>query len=166
MSLAKADDQKTNVRRGAHLALILSMILMGTAYVGAKFALRGAGPFTTAFFRFLIANLIMWPLLFSFKRYQANTQGTRGPVDQACSVSDDFLFFPAIRRFAIYDGIQYSVDHQFTPNHPGFDCSDFPEREIFNCAVGGHATLFLLAFSSFCKIRKPIPCPIICAEIF
>lgn len=56
--------------RTGHLVLIACMILMGTAYVGAKFALRVTGPFTTAFFRFAIANLIMWPVLLLFKRNQ------------------------------------------------------------------------------------------------
>src|SRR5450756_2435587 len=33
----------------AHLSLLSSALLMGTAYVGAKLALQGVGPFTTAF---------------------------------------------------------------------------------------------------------------------
>ncbi len=66
----KTGGQQTKEQRGAHIALTVSMILMGTAYVGAKFALRVTGPFTTAFFRFLIASLIMWPLLFTFRLFQ------------------------------------------------------------------------------------------------
>lgn len=47
----------------AHLSLLSSALLMGTAYVGAKLALQGVGPFTTAFLRFLIACVITWPVL-------------------------------------------------------------------------------------------------------
>ena len=49
---------------GAHLALIASTLIMGSAYVGAKLALQGAGPFVVAFFRFLIASLVCWPILY------------------------------------------------------------------------------------------------------
>ena len=48
----------------AHLSLTISALLMGSAYVGAKLALQGVGPFTTAFLRFLIACAITWPILF------------------------------------------------------------------------------------------------------
>jgi len=48
----------------AHLSLTVSALLMGSAYVGAKLALQGVGPFTTAFIRFLIACAITWPVLF------------------------------------------------------------------------------------------------------
>ena len=56
--------------KSGHLILIASMVLMGTAYVSAKFALRVTEPFTTAFFRFLIASLVMWPILFGLKLKQ------------------------------------------------------------------------------------------------
>ncbi len=47
-----------------HLALIASSLIMGSAYVGAKLALEDSGPFVTAFFRFLIASLVCWPVLY------------------------------------------------------------------------------------------------------
>ena len=70
MFLQNTGDQQMKAKRGAHIALTVSMVLMGTAYVGAKFALQVTGPFTTAFFRFLIASIIMWPLLFMFKLFK------------------------------------------------------------------------------------------------
>ncbi len=103
MGLEIADEQKTKVQRRAHLALILSMTLMGTAYVGAKFALRGAGPFTTAFFRFLIANLIMWPLLFVFKRYQPIRREHVGLLIRHALFQTTFYFSLQ------YAGLQYTT---------------------------------------------------------
>ena len=47
----------------AHLSLLAAALVMGSAYVGAKLALQGVGPFNTAFFRFLIACVIGWPVL-------------------------------------------------------------------------------------------------------
>lgn len=49
---------------GAILALVASTLIMGSAYVGAKLALQGSGPYVTAFYRFLIATLVCWPVLF------------------------------------------------------------------------------------------------------
>jgi drug/metabolite transporter (DMT)-like permease len=48
----------------AHLSLLSFALLSGSAYVGAKLALQGVGPFYTAFLRFLIACLITWPVLY------------------------------------------------------------------------------------------------------
>ena len=48
----------------AHLCLLGSALLMGSAYVGAKLALQGVGPLSTAFLRFFIACIITWPVLF------------------------------------------------------------------------------------------------------
>lgn len=47
----------------AHLSLLSFALLSGSAYVGAKLALQGVGPFSTAFLRFLIACIITWPVL-------------------------------------------------------------------------------------------------------
>jgi drug/metabolite transporter (DMT)-like permease len=47
-----------------HLSLIASTLIMGSAYVAAKLALDDSGPFVTAFFRFLIASLVCWPVLY------------------------------------------------------------------------------------------------------
>ena len=47
----------------AHLSLMGFALLSGSAYVGAKLALKGVGPFSTAFLRFLVACLITWPVL-------------------------------------------------------------------------------------------------------
>jgi drug/metabolite transporter (DMT)-like permease len=60
--------QKTRLRLfqgewAAHLSLLGFALLSGSAYVGAKLALRGIGPFSTAFLRFLVACLITWPVL-------------------------------------------------------------------------------------------------------
>jgi drug/metabolite transporter (DMT)-like permease len=47
----------------AHLSLLCFALVSGSAYVGAKLALKGVGPFTTAFLRFLIACIVCWPIL-------------------------------------------------------------------------------------------------------
>ena len=47
----------------AHLSLLGFALFSGSAYVGAKLALQGVGPFTTAFLRFVIACIICWPIL-------------------------------------------------------------------------------------------------------
>lgn len=47
----------------AHFSLLGFAILSGSAYVGAKLALKGVGPFSTAFLRFLVACLVTWPVL-------------------------------------------------------------------------------------------------------
>lgn len=47
----------------AHLSMLSFALLSGSAYVGAKLALQGVGPFSTAFLRFLIACIITWPVL-------------------------------------------------------------------------------------------------------
>jgi drug/metabolite transporter (DMT)-like permease len=47
----------------AHLSLMGFVLTAGSAYVGAKLALKGIGPFSTAFLRVLVACLISWPIL-------------------------------------------------------------------------------------------------------
>ena len=54
----------------AHLSLLCFALVSGSAYVGAKLALQGVGPITTAFFRFLIACAITWPVLIFFHGVQ------------------------------------------------------------------------------------------------
>ncbi len=53
----------TKGKWAAHLSMLSFAMLSGSAYVGAKLALQGVGPFTTAFLRFLIACIITWPVL-------------------------------------------------------------------------------------------------------
>lgn len=86
-----------------HLILIACMILMGSAYVGAKFALRVTGPFTTAFFRFLIANLVMWPVLFIFKLNQPLRKEHVGLLIRHALFHTTFYF--ALQ----YTGMQYTT---------------------------------------------------------
>lgn len=67
--MARAIEPKHHGRQfmskwAGHLSLIASTLIMGSAYVAAKLALDDSGPFVTAFFRFLIASLVCWPVLY------------------------------------------------------------------------------------------------------
>ena len=55
-------------RRTALFFALLTATIWGTAYVGAKYALRSLPPFTAAAARFLLAVALMWLLLLLTKR--------------------------------------------------------------------------------------------------
>lgn len=86
-----------------HLALMTSMVLMGTAYVGAKFALQTTGPYTTAFFRFLITSLITWPIIVLLKAYQPIQKADIGYLIGHAAFQTTFYF--ALQ----YMGLQYTT---------------------------------------------------------
>jgi drug/metabolite transporter (DMT)-like permease len=86
----------------AHISLLCFALVSGTAYVGAKLALQGVGPFTTAFLRFLIACIICWPILIF-------THGVQ-PVHKSSILS--FIAF-GLFQTTFYFGLQY-VGLQYT----------------------------------------------------
>ena len=55
-------------RRAALFFALLTAAIWGTAYVGAKYALRSLPPFAAATSRFLLAVALMWLLLLLTKR--------------------------------------------------------------------------------------------------
>lgn len=58
-----ASTNKISSARLGHIAAISAAAFWGTAYVGAKFAMQSMPPLSAAFYRFLIASLITWPVL-------------------------------------------------------------------------------------------------------
>lgn len=83
-------------QRMALLFALLTAILWGTAYVAAKYALRELPPFTAAAARFLLAVVLMWPLLFLSRRVE--------PVQK----QDLPLFLAAgLLQTTIYFALQY-----------------------------------------------------------
>ena len=53
-----------NNKQQGYAAVLIAMLMYGTTYVAAKFALNDISPITTAFIRFLLASLIAWPILY------------------------------------------------------------------------------------------------------
>ena len=87
----------------AHLSLLCFALLSGSAYVGAKLALQGVGPFTTAFLRFLIACVICWPILLL-------THGARPVRQEHILPLIGFGFFQTTLYFALqYVGLKYTT---------------------------------------------------------
>jgi drug/metabolite transporter (DMT)-like permease len=80
----------------AHLSMLSFAMLSGSAYVGAKLALQGVGPFTTAFLRFLIACIITWPVLML----------TRG-VQPICKEHIGYLIAHGLFQTTFYFSLQY-----------------------------------------------------------
>ena len=90
----------------AHISLLCFAMVSGTAYVGAKLALQGVGPFTTAFLRFLIACIICWPILLT-------THGI-----QPVSKRNLFLFIAyGLFQTTFYFGLQYVALQYTTANN-------------------------------------------------
>jgi drug/metabolite transporter (DMT)-like permease len=80
----------------AHLSLLCFALISGSAYVGAKLALQGVGPLTTAFFRFVIACVITWPVLILIHGVQPIRKEHIG-----------FLIAHGLFQTTFYFGLQY-----------------------------------------------------------
>lgn len=90
-------DLALNDEQWGSVAMLAAMVLWGTTYVAAKFALREMGPMMAAFVRFFIACVATWPVLLFSRRQQ--------PIVRKSLPS---LIGSALFQTTIYFALQYT----------------------------------------------------------